>query len=246
MQGPPQPTIVHYHYYTTYSQPSPSHVASLLGSARSACGVQWCAFGLSEIIYCYTTSSPGLSLGDPHLFSEAAPHPIPRLRPPPRVSYWSLPPTCIAGGALYSNAPHLYHHSIPTCIITGAQEDALRSSAASPAPTAETHSPHTCRVRAARWRWRQSRREGARQPWQYARMGDGDSRCAAALTEEEEGEAAREGGVGGWGGAGRVGALDGDSWWRWEENTVGVARPRLWRPVRHAGYLSSWRSNGVL
>jgi len=28
--------------------------------------------------------------------------------------------------------------------------------------------------------------------------GDGDSRCAAAVTEEEEGEAAKEGGVGGW------------------------------------------------
>jgi len=31
----------------------------------------------------------------------------------------------------------------------------------------------------------------------------------------------------GWvdGDAGRVSALDGDSWWRWEENTAGVARP---------------------
>jgi len=59
---------------------------------------------------------------------------------------------------------------------------------------AETHSPHTCGVRAARWRWQQSRREGAKQPWQYARMGDGDSRCGAAVSEEEEGEAATEGG----------------------------------------------------
>jgi len=37
----------------------------------------------------------------------------------------------------------------------------------------------------------------------------------------------------GWvdGDAGRVGALDSDSWSRWEENTAGVARPRRWRPV---------------
>ena len=48
------------------------------------------------------------------------------------------------------------------------------------------------------------------------------------------------------GDAGRVGALDGDSWWRWEENTAGVARPRLRRPGCHAGDLSPWRSSGVL
>jgi len=41
------------------------------------------------------------------------------------------------------------------------------------------------------------------------------------VTEEEEGDAVRVGGVD----AGRVGALDADSWWRWEGNTAGVARP---------------------
>ena len=78
--------------------------------------------------------------------SAAAIHTTPRLLP--CISYWSLPPTCIAGGALCSDASHLYRHPLPICIITGAQEDAPRSFTASPAPTAETHSPHNCGVRA--------------------------------------------------------------------------------------------------
>jgi len=60
----------------------------------------------------------------------------------------SLPPIWIAGGALCADAPHLYRHPLPTCIITGAIEDAPRSCTASPAPKAKDHHrPHTCRVR---------------------------------------------------------------------------------------------------
>ena len=138
---PPQPHQTLTIFYTLrLPTVASAHPFSLLKSARSECGVvHWCAFGRLDD---HPTTSLGRTPPVERSSTPAPPHAC-----PPGCPTVSLPPTCIAAGALCSDAPHLYRHPLPTCIITGAQEGAPRSSTASPVPTAETHGPHTCGVR---------------------------------------------------------------------------------------------------